>query len=174
MRQGRRLLEAAQSANVLAKPLIDFYAATAYAYALIVINSPLHKGLESLKGSHGHSYNHGENSVEFGGEIPRGTFLDLLCATPVQYIYCRNNDTDKDGVINFSLLDSIDLIQQSNIKISLLTLSPKKIVYVSCNCETLARDLVFLSSKYNIDKIQPVDMFPMTHHVESVLLLTIK
>lgn len=122
MRQGRRLLEAAQSANVLAKPLIDFYAATAYAYALIVINSPLHKGLESLKGSHGHSYNHGENSVEFGGEIPRGTFLDLLCATPVQYIYCRNNDTDKDGVINFSLLDSIDLIQQSNIKISLLTL----------------------------------------------------
>ena len=57
---------------------------------------------------------------------------------------------------------------------SLLTLSPKKIVYVSCNCETLARDLVLLSSKYNIDKIQPVDMFPMTHHVESVLLLTIK
>ena len=54
---------------------------------------------------------------------------------------------------------------------SLLTLSPKKIVYVSCNCETLAKDLVLLSSKYNIDKIQPVDMFPMTHHVECITLL---
>lgn len=120
MRQGRRLLEAAQSANVLAKPLIDFYAATAYAYALIIINSPLHKGIESLKGSHGHAYIHEEHVIEFGGKIPRGTFLDLLCAVPVSYIYCRNENDDVN--INYSLIESIDLIQRSNIKISLLTL----------------------------------------------------
>ena len=57
-RQGRSLLQAGQKAELLAKPLIDFYAASAYAYAIIVINSPLHKSISSLKGSHGHTYNH--------------------------------------------------------------------------------------------------------------------
>ena len=56
---------------------------------------------------------------------------------------------------------------------SLVKLSPKKVVYISCNPETLARDLIFLSkNKYKIRKIQPVDMFPHTEHVETVVLLT--
>lgn len=55
---------------------------------------------------------------------------------------------------------------------SLLTLSPKKVVYVSCNPETLRRDLVFLSKNgYRVRKIQPVDMFPHTKHIECVCLL---
>lgn len=53
----------------------------------------------------------------------------------------------------------------------LLELAPSKVVYVSCDPETLARDIALLSSKYNIKKIQPVDMFPMTFHVETVCLL---
>ena len=54
---------------------------------------------------------------------------------------------------------------------TLLQLKPKKIVYVSCNPATLARDLKVLTSNYRIEKIQPVDMFPYTAHVESVCLL---
>jgi 23S rRNA (uracil1939-C5)-methyltransferase len=55
---------------------------------------------------------------------------------------------------------------------SALTTSPKRIVYVSCNPDTLARDLkVFTQSGYSIDVIQPVDMFPQTTHVETVALL---
>lgn len=55
---------------------------------------------------------------------------------------------------------------------SLLTLAPKRIVYVSCNPETLARDLYFLTKNgYKAEKIQPVDMFPYTKHIECVVLL---
>ena len=55
---------------------------------------------------------------------------------------------------------------------SLLTLSPKRVVYISCNPETLRRDLVFLSKTgYRVRKIQPVDMFPHTKHIECVCLL---
>ena len=45
----------------------------------------------------------------------------------------------------------------------------KKIVYVSCNPETLARDIQYLSSMYEVNYVQPVDMFPMTAHVETVV-----
>ncbi len=56
---------------------------------------------------------------------------------------------------------------------SLLSLSPEKIVYVSCNPETLSRDLFALrKGGYKVKKIQPVDMFPFTDHVENVVCLT--
>ena len=55
---------------------------------------------------------------------------------------------------------------------SLLSLSPEKIVYVSCNPETLDRDLVYLTKRdYLVKKMQPVDMFPVTDSVEVVCLL---
>ncbi len=53
----------------------------------------------------------------------------------------------------------------------LLEIRAPKIVYVSCNPATQARDLLLLSEKYRVEKIQPVDMFPHTHHIENVALL---
>jgi len=50
----------------------------------------------------------------------------------------------------------------------------KRVVYISCNPATLAKDLDLLSKKYNVNYIQPVDMFPFTSHVETVCLLTKK
>ena len=56
---------------------------------------------------------------------------------------------------------------------SLVKLAPKKVVYVSCNPETLQRDLAYLTrNKYKVQKIQPVDMFPHTDHVETVCLMS--
>jgi 23S rRNA (uracil1939-C5)-methyltransferase len=54
---------------------------------------------------------------------------------------------------------------------SILQASPQRIVYVSCNPTTQARDIALLSEKYYVAEIQPVDMFPHTHHVENVALL---
>jgi 23S rRNA (uracil1939-C5)-methyltransferase len=56
---------------------------------------------------------------------------------------------------------------------TLLSVKPGKIVYVSCNTATQARDVNLLSDKYRIRKIQPVDMFPHTHHIENIILLEI-
>jgi len=53
----------------------------------------------------------------------------------------------------------------------ILNIAPEKIVYISCNPATQARDLSLMIEKYNIEKVQPVDMFPHTHHVENVVLL---
>ncbi len=58
-----------------------------------------------------------------------------------------------------------DVVQQ------ILNIAPKKVVYVSCNSATQARDLELMKEMYNIIKVQPVDMFPQTHHVENVVLL---
>lgn len=54
---------------------------------------------------------------------------------------------------------------------AILLAEPVRIVYVSCNPATQARDLGLLDSKYKVTRIQPVDMFPHTHHVENVVLL---
>ena len=56
----------------------------------------------------------------------------------------------------------------------ILKMAPEKIVYVSCNSATQARDLGLMKEKYDLTKTQAVDMFPQTHHVENVVLLSLK
>lgn len=54
---------------------------------------------------------------------------------------------------------------------AIVSASPERIVYVSCNPATQARDIQLMSCKYAVSAVQPVDMFPQTHHVENVVLL---
>jgi 23S rRNA (uracil1939-C5)-methyltransferase len=56
----------------------------------------------------------------------------------------------------------------------LLEMEAEKIVYVSCNAATQARDIALLQEKYTVTRIRPVDMFPQTQHVENVALLVLK
>jgi 23S rRNA (uracil1939-C5)-methyltransferase len=58
--------------------------------------------------------------------------------------------------------------------LKLLEMETPKMVYVSCNTATMARDISLLAEKYTVEKVQPVDMFPHTHHIECVALLKLK
>ena len=62
----------------------------------------------------------------------------------------------------------------ANVVEQILKIAPEKIVYVSCNPATQARDVEILARAYKVTRIQPVDMFPHTHHVENVALLELK
>jgi 23S rRNA (uracil1939-C5)-methyltransferase len=57
---------------------------------------------------------------------------------------------------------------------TLLEIAAPRVVYVSCNPATQARDLQLLDEKYKVTRIRPVDMFPHTHHIENVVLLELR
>jgi len=56
----------------------------------------------------------------------------------------------------------------------IIKIAPQRIVYVSCNPATQARDIALMADYYEVTEVQPVDMFPHTHHVENVALLVKK
>ena len=77
----------------------------------------------------------------------------------------------KNGSPDIVITDPPRAGMHTNVVKALLDISPEKIVYVSCNPATQARDVNLLSEKYRVTRVQPVDMFPHTHHVENVVLL---
>lgn len=88
-----------------------------------------------------------------------------------EFMYEASDEDEKPDVV---FMDPPRAGSDTKFLDSLIKMSPKTVVYVSCNPETLARDLNYLSknSDYKVRKIQPVDMFPHTAHVECVVLLT--
>lgn len=81
------------------------------------------------------------------------------------------NFVEKNGAPDLIITDPPRAGMHEDVVNTILALAPKRIVYVSCNAATQARDLALLSSKYNITRVRPVDMFPHTHHVENVVAL---
>lgn len=96
--------------------------------------------------------------------------IDFVCADAGKYMVGLAEENLKADVV---VMDPPRAGSDINFLKSVIKLSPKKIVYISCNPETLKRDLTYLSrNKYKVRKIQPVDMFPHTEHIECVVLLT--
>ncbi len=81
---------------------------------------------------------------------------------------------DKYGRPDVIITDPPRAGMHEDVVNTILFAEPEKIVYVSCNPATQARDLALLDAKYKVTKVQPVDMFPHTHHVENVVLLVKK
>ena len=95
--------------------------------------------------------------------------IDFVCADAGKYMVGLAEENLKADVV---IMDPPRAGSDINFLKSVVKLSPKKVVYISCNPETLKRDLTYLSkNKYKIRKIQPVDMFPHTEHVECLVML---
>lgn len=75
------------------------------------------------------------------------------------------------GVPDVVVVDPPRAGMHAHVVQTILFAQPRHIVYVSCNPATQARDVNLLAGKYRVTRVQPVDMFPHTHHVENVILL---
>jgi 23S rRNA (uracil1939-C5)-methyltransferase len=100
--------------------------------------------------------NHIENTLFFAGDMTR--VLD-------------DRFMEVNGKPDVVITDPPRAGMHEKVVEQILKMEPRKIVYVSCNPATQARDVTLLAQKYSVMKIQPVDMFPHTQHVENVMLL---
>ena len=80
----------------------------------------------------------------------------------------------KNGIPNVIITDPPRDGMHKKVVEQILKIGAKRIVYVSCNSATQARDLALMDEKYKVINIQPVDMFPQTHHVENIVVLELK
>ena len=91
--------------------------------------------------------------------------IEFVCADAGEYISKSNEDID------VLIMDPPRSGSDERFLSTVMDKRIKKIIYISCNPETLARDISYLSPLYEVDYAQPVDMFPMTAHVETVVEL---
>ena len=87
---------------------------------------------------------------------------------------CNDAFFEQHGRPDVIITDPPRAGMHEKLVLKLLEIAAPSIVYVSCNTATQARDIGLLSEKYLVEKIQPVDMFPHTHHIECVVLLKLK
>lgn len=87
---------------------------------------------------------------------------------------CNNNFFNKHGKPDLVITDPPRAGMHEKMVTKLLETEPPKIIYVSCNSATQARDIKMLSEKYELAKFRAVDMFPHTQHIETVALLQLK
>lgn len=103
--------------------------------------------------------NHLENAVFVAGDV-----TDI----------CNDAFFDKHGRPDVIITDPPRAGMHEKLVKKLLDIAAPTIVYVSCNPATQARDLALLNEKYAVTKIQPVDMFPHTLHIENVVQLKLR
>ncbi len=104
-------------------------------------------------------FNHIKNATFYAGDVKDILNLDFIA---------------KHGNPDVVITDPPRQGMHEDVVQTLLKLGAPKIVYISCNPATQARDLALLNEKYEVIKVQPVEMFPHTHHIESVALLKLK
>jgi 23S rRNA (uracil1939-C5)-methyltransferase len=103
--------------------------------------------------------NHIENTLFFAGDMKNVLTADFIA---------------EHGRPDVMITDPPRAGMHDDVVETILDAQPNRIVYVSCNPATQARDLNLLDKKYRVTRVQPVDMFPHTQHVENVVLLEIK
>jgi len=164
-RQAQRLYQVAWEFAALTgnETVYDLYTGTGTIACFIAANAGKVVGLEyvaaAVEDAKVNSKLNGLNNTDFFA----GDIKDLLDDTFL----------DTHGRPDVVITDPPRAGMHENVTRMLLKASPKRIVYVSCNPATQARDLAILSEKYQITRVQPVDMFPHTVHVENVVVLSL-
>lgn len=123
-------------------------------------------------------------AIEFANLKGKETVLDTYCGIGTigivaakhgagEFMEAVAEESEKPDVV---FMDPPRAGSDEKFLSSLIKMSPKTVVYISCNPETLARDLAYIdkNSTYKIQKIQPVDMFPHTAHIECVVVMSRK
>ncbi|WP_273566439.1 23S rRNA (uracil(1939)-C(5))-methyltransferase RlmD [Maribacter halichondriae] len=139
----------------------DLYTGTGTIAQFVAKNAKKVIGIESvpdaIKAAQENAKHNGlENTEFFAGDMKTVFNTDFINAHGIPDVIIT--DPPRDGMHK-------DVVQQ------ILNIAPERLVYVSCNSATQARDLEMMKERYSIVKVQPVDMFPQTHHVENVVLL---
>ena len=99
----------------------------------------------------------------------------MLSRLPVLLIRLCNDDFfTNNGHPDVIIVDPPRAGLHAKLVEKLLHIEAPLIVYVSCNPATQARDIHLLAEKYTVEKVQPADMFPHTHHIENVVQLKLK
>jgi 23S rRNA (uracil1939-C5)-methyltransferase len=115
---------------------------------------------ESIEDAHVNSELNGISNTSFFA----GDMKDLFSAEFIE----------KNGKPEVLITDPPRAGMHTNVVEQIMEIEPKRIIYVSCNPATQARDVELLAEKYEALRCQPVDMFPHTHHIENILLLELK
>jgi len=149
-------------AGLTGKELVyDLYCGTGSISLFIARNAAIVFGIESvpqaIEDARENARNNGITNVEF-------TVGDMRYELTDSFI-------EKTGIPDVVITDPPRVGMHPDVVNQLLKINAARIVYVSCNPATQARDLAMLSSNYKVLKTCPVDMFPHTHHVENVTLL---
>ena len=105
------------------------------------------------------SLNNIDNAVFYAGDVKN--ILD-------------DSFAERHGKPDILITDPPRMGMHQDVVQMLLKLESPKLIYVSCNPSTQARDIAILKEKYDVLKIRPVDMFPHTHHIENVALLQLR
>lgn len=124
--QGRELYIAGKNGSLMVKPLNFFYALTAYAYGIVVLNNPMRFNKGNLPGSHGMAYLPDTIQAQFGGDTARGTFSDLVTSFPTQIV------KNKTLEINLDCTDSLMHFYEKRFSVSpgtLLSVIPEMSEY---------------------------------------------
>jgi 23S rRNA (uracil1939-C5)-methyltransferase len=142
----------------------DFYTGTGTIAQFVAKNAKKVIGVESVPEAIEDAKQNAQLNAIKNVEFYAGDMKDVF----------NNKFIEKHGKPDVIITDPPRDGMHKNVVAKLLEISAKRIVYVSCNSATQARDLALMKDQYKIIKTQAVDMFPQTHHVENVVLLELK
>ncbi|HNE51246.1 MAG TPA: 23S rRNA (uracil(1939)-C(5))-methyltransferase RlmD, partial [Chitinophagales bacterium] len=165
-RQAKRLYDIVKTFGNFSKDdtVYDLYCGTGSIGLYIASECKKVVGIEQIpEAIEDATFNATLNTIE-NAAFHAGTCEDIL----------KDSFIEQHGIPDIVVVDPPRAGLHEKVVQVLLQVAPKRIVYVSCNPATQARDVLMFSDRYTVVRCRPVDMFPHTYHIENVILLELK